>query len=468
MTTTTDLCYLSITEAAVGLRRKEYSPVELTQAVLARIKAVDGRLHSYITVTEELALEHARAAERELSSGTDKGPLHGIPIALKDLYQTKGIRTTAHSKVLLDWIPTEDSECTVRLAKAGTVLLGKLAMHEFAFGGPGPDQAFPPARNPWNTDHIPGGSSSGSGAALAAGLCHGSLGSDTGGSIRGPASLCGIAGLKPTYGRVSRYGVVPLSWSLDHAGPMARTVEDCALLLQAISGYDPRDAACADVPVPDYRAGLSKGVAGLRIGVPRSWFSEGEGTNAETLAAVEAASVQLEKLGAKAVELDGTPFINARKANTIILVAEAYAYHEPVLQTKRELFGSSVRKRVLEGAFLSAADYVNAQRARAALNTQIRANFQQVDLFVHPTSARPASTFEGYDPREADRVPSYTNPYNLTGLPAISIPCGFTRAGLPIGLQIAGRPFDEAMVLAVAHAYEQATEWHTKRPVLAE
>jgi len=468
MTTTTDLCYRSISEAAAGLRRKEYSPTELAQACLDRIKAVDGQLHSYITITSELALAQARTAERELQGGNDRGPLHGIPIALKDLYATKGIRTTAHSKVLLDWVPQEDSECTVRLAQAGTVLLGKLAMHEFAFGGPGPDQAFPAARNPWNTDHIPGGSSSGSGAALAAGLCHGSMGSDTGGSIRGPASLCGIVGLKPTYGRVSRYGVVPLSWSLDHAGPMARTVEDCALLLQAIAGHDPKDPACANTPVPDYRAGLAQGVQGLRIGVPRSWFDEGEGTNPEVLAAVDEALRVLEKLGAKVTELDGTPFINARKANQTILVAEAYAYHEPDLQTKRELFGSSVRKRVLEGAFLSAADYINAQRARTALNDQIRGNFNQVDLFVHPTSPRTASKFEGYDPREADRLPSYTNPYNLTGLPAMSLPCGFTQGRLPIGLQIAGRPFDEATVFAAAHAYEQATEWHTRRPPIPE
>jgi len=327
------------------------------------------------------------------------------------------------------------------------------------------DAPFPAVRNPWNTDHIPGGSSSGSGAALAAGLCLGSLGSDTGGSIRTPSSHCGVVGIKPTYGRVSRYGVVPLSWSLDHAGPMARTTEDCALLLQAIAGYDPKDPASADVSVPDFRTGLSQGIRGLRIGVPRSgWFNEQRGVDAETETVFYNTVKTLERLGATVLEIDGRPFSSARKANQTILVAEAYAYHEKRLQETPEKFGSSVRRRMLEGAFLSAADYIQAQRARTALNQEIGANFSRVDVFATPTAPRPPEAFEGYDPNEQNLRPNFTNPFNLTGLPAISVPCGFTNNGLPVGLQIVAPPFEEAVALRIAHAYEQTTEWHKRRP----
>ncbi|MGH7845380.1 MAG: amidase, partial [Candidatus Binatia bacterium] len=344
-----DLYYLTIKEAANGLRRREYSPADLVQACLQRIDAVDRKIHSFITVTENLALQQARQAEKELRSGMDRGPLHGIPIALKDLYMTKGIRTTCHSRVLENWVPDQDATVVTKLAAAGAVLLGKLGMHEFAFGGPALDAPFPAVRNPWNVDHIPGGSSSGSGAALAAGLCLGSLGSDTGGSIRGPASHCGIVGIKPTYGRVSRYGVVPLSWSLDHTGPMARAVEDCALLLQTIAGYDANDPASADVRTPDFRAGLGGNIRGIRIGVPRAgWFDDIEGAHEETRAVFEEALNTCAGLGAALVELDGRPFALARKANQTLLVCEAYAYHERRLQQAPELFGTSVRRRILE------------------------------------------------------------------------------------------------------------------------
>ena len=460
-----ELCYLTIAEAAAGIRRREYSPVDLTQACLERIQAIDGRLHSFITVTAELALEQARQSEKELASGRDRGPLHGIPVALKDLYATKGIRTTCHSRVLENWVPDHDATAAAKLAAAGAVLLGKLGMHEFAFGGPSIDAPFPAVRNPWNVDHIPGGSSSGSGAALAAGLCLGSLGSDTGGSVRHPAAHCGIVGIKPTYGRVSRYGVVPLSWSLDHAGPMARTVEDCATLLQVIAGYDAKDPVSVDAPVPDFRAGLGQDVRGIRIGVPRAgWFNENLGVDQETMTVFEEALKAFERLGAKLVEIDGRPFALARKPNQTILVCEAYAYHEQRLQEAPERYGTSVRRRILEGAFLTAADYIQAQRARVALNEAIRVNFDRVDVFVAPTMARPPETFAALDPDEANRRPNFTNPFNLTGLPAISIPCGFTRNGLPAGLQIGGRAFEEARVLGIAHAYEQATPWHERRP----
>ena len=463
--TPAELSYFTITEASSGLRRKEFSPVELAQACLKRIESIDGNLHSFITVTADLALEHARKAEQELRAGTDKGPLHGIPIALKDLYAIKGIRTTCHSAVLQDWVPDHDATAARKLADAGTVLLGKLGMHEFAFGGPSVDAPFPAVRNPWNTAHIPGGSSSGSGAALSAGLCLGSLGSDTGGSIRTPSSHCGVVGMKPTYGRVSRRGVVPLSWSLDHAGPMARSVEDCAILLQAITGYDPNDPASANVPVPDFRAALKNGIKSLRVGVPRAnWFNENRGTDPETEGLFNDALKTLESLGATVVEIDGQAFSLARKANQTILVAEAYAYHEKRFQQAPEKFGSSVRRRMLEGAFLSAADYITALRARTILNEKIRANFSRVDVFATPTAPRPPEAFQTMDPNEQNLRPSFTNPFNLTGLPAISLPCGFTKDNLPVGVQIVAQPFEESTAFRVAYAYEQATEWHKRRP----
>jgi aspartyl-tRNA(Asn)/glutamyl-tRNA(Gln) amidotransferase subunit A len=467
--TPTELSYLNITAASSGLRRKEFSPVELAQACLERIEFVDDDLRSFITVTADLALEQARKTEQELRAGTDKGPLHGIPIALKDLYATQGIRTTCHSAVLQDWVPHHDATAALKLAEAGTVLLGKLGMHEFAFGGPSVDAPFPVVRNPWNTAHIPGGSSSGSGAALAAGLCLGSLGSDTGGSIRTPSSHCGVVGMKATYGRVSRHGVIPLSWSLDHTGPMARSVEDCAILLQAIAGYDAKDPACANVPVPDFRAALKNGIKGLRIGVPRAnWFNENRGTDPETEGVFNDALKTLESLGAIVVEIDGQPFSLARKANQTILVAEAYAYHEKRFQETPKKFGSSVRRRMLEGAFLSAADYITALRARTVLNEEIRANFSRVDVFATPTAPRPPEAFEAMDPNEQNLRPSFTNPFNLTGLPAISLPCGFTQNELPVGLQIVAQPFEESTAFRVAYAYEQGTQWHKRRPKLGK
>jgi aspartyl-tRNA(Asn)/glutamyl-tRNA(Gln) amidotransferase subunit A len=462
-----ELRYLTIVEASRRLRHREISPVELTRACLERIESIDAKLNSFLTVTAELALIQARRCESEFQSGIDRGPLHGIPIALKDLYATQGVRTTCHSAVLQDWVPDYDATAVKKLAGAGTVLLGKLGMHEFAFGGPSIDAPFPAVRNPWNTAHIPGGSSSGSGAALSAGLCYGSLGSDTGGSIRTPSAHCAVVGLKPTYGRVSRYGVVPLSWSLDHAGPMARTVEDCALLLQAIAGYDQKDPASADVPVPGFSGDLARGVRGLRVGVPReNWFDEQKGTDRQTLTLFEAALKTLESLGARIVEIDGKPFAIARKANQTILVAEAYAYHERRLQQAPEKFGTSVRRRMLEGASLSAADYITALRARSVLNERIRANFALVDVLATPTAPHPPEAFAALDPNEQNLRPNFTNPFNLTGLPAISLPCGFTPDGLPVGLQIIAPPFQEATALRAAHAYEQATDWHTRRPRL--
>jgi len=461
-----DLAFLTITDLSRVIHDREVSPTEVTRAMLDRVARVDPRINSYITVTSDLALQQAKQAEQDLVSGKDAGPLHGVPIALKDLYATKGIRTTGHSKVLVDSVPVEDATVTTLLRLAGAVLLGKLAMHEFAFGAPGFDTPFPPARNPWGLEHITGGSSSGSGAALAAGLCYGALGSDTGGSIRSPAALCGVAGIKPTYGRASRAGVLPLSWSLDHVGPMARSVADCALMLEAIAGYDPKDPASADVAVPDFTSGLNDGVAGLRIGVPRDWFNEADGTHPEVLAAFEAALAVLAGEGAQIVDVDSAPFIKARAANTIIMISEAYAYHEDTLKTRPQDLSSGVRNRAREGAFISAADYVDAQRARVVLGNQVRSILREVDVIASPAAPQPAETFEEQDPDARYRMPSYTPIYNLTGLPAMSVPCGFSSDGFPIGLQIAGRAFDEATVLRVAQAYERATGWHQRHPEL--
>lgn len=462
-----ELCYLTIIEVAAGLRRREYSPVDLTEALLKRIESIDDKLHCFITLTADLALRQANQADQELRSGKDRGPLHGIPIVLKDLYMTQGIRTTCHSAVLENWVPDKDATAATKIREAGAILLGKVGMHEFAFGGPSMDAPFPAVRNPWNTAHIPGGSSSGSGAALAAGLCYGSLGSDTGGSIRTPSSHCGVVGLKPTYGRVSRYGLIPLSWSLDHAGPMARTVQDCAMLLQAIAGHDARDTASANADVPDFSSDLHQGIKGMRIGVPRAgWFDENLGVEPATETLFNQALKTLEELGAAIIEIDGKPFSIARKANQTILVCEAYAYHEKPLQEVPEKFGSSVRRRMLEGAFLSAADYITAQRARFVLNEQIRQNFSRVDVFASPSAPRPPDAFATLDPNEQNLRPSFTNPFNLSGLPAISVPCGFTKENLPAGLQIVARSFDEVTAFRVAHSYEQATNWHKQRPVL--
>jgi aspartyl-tRNA(Asn)/glutamyl-tRNA(Gln) amidotransferase subunit A len=443
------------------------TPVDLVEASLARIGALDGHLHCYVTLSTDAALEQARAATRELESGRDRGPLHGIPIGLKDAYATRHVRTTAHSRLLADWIPDEDATTVSRLRQAGAVLLGKHGMAELAFGGPAHDGIFPSPRNPWNPDHEPGGSSSGSGAAVAAGLCFGALGTDAGGSIRKPAAHCGIVGLKPTFGRISRHGIVPLSWSLDHPGPMARTVDDAAILLQAIAGPDPLDPASSDEPVPDYRADLERGVAGVRLGVAPGWLHEFGTIDPEILAAFEAALAVLEAAGAAVVEIEAEPLIASRAATTVIITAEAYAAYERDLRWRPELFGRSVRKSFWPGAFVSAADYLAAQRARTVLRQRVAAMLGRVDAIISPTCPRPAARLDTIDFDARFQEPSFVNPFNLLGLPAISVPCGFTGAGLPIGLQVAAGPFEESLVLRIARAFERATPWHELHPVVS-
>ena len=455
-----DIAYATIRELGARYRKREISPVEVTRAQLARIEKLDPILHAFVTLTADRALADARAAETALSRG-DESPLLGIPIAHKDIYMTRGIRTTGGSALFAEWIPDEESTVVRRWEEAGTVLLGKLITHEFAFGIQFPGHRFPAARNPWNLEHIPGGSSSGSGAALAAGLVTGATGSDTGGSIRGPAAFCGITGLKPTYGRASRAGVMTLSWTLDHTGPMARTVEDCAYLLQAMAGHDAADPASSTMPVDDYLTPLRRGVGGLRIGVPRNYFFEG--VDAEILRAFEESMETLRKLGAEVRDVR-IPSLHAAHSFLLILVAEAFAYHERDLRERPELYGEVARERLLSGALVTASEYTQAQRIRSEICRETTEVLRDVDVLATPTTPKPATPFTvAYDP-ELGFPRSNMAPFNLTGLPTLALPCGFSASGLPLSLQLSGRPFEEATVLRVGHAYEKATAWHTRRP----
>ena len=385
-------------------------------------------------------------------------------MAHKDLYGTKGVRTTAQSRVLEHWVPSEDATVVARLRAAGSILLGKLNMHEFAMGTP-QASLFSPARNPWNLTYITGGSSSGSAAAVASGLCMGSLGSDTGGSIRGPASYCGIVGLKPTYGRVSRFGVIPLSWSLDHCGPMTWTVEDTALMLQAIAGYDPKDPTSSLAPVPRYVDALLDNVKGVSIGVPRDYFFDTKaGADPETLAVVERALAKLEELGARLEEVTISSLECASVATNVIELSEAFAYHKRNLQVQPKNYGDAVRQHLYLGGLFTANDLVQAHRVRNRVKREFTRALQKVDVLAMPTRPTPAVPVEDFDHMSVLKGRSFTAPFNQPGVPAISVPCGFNKAGLPIGLQIAGKPFDEPGVLRVAYAYQQHAGWYEKRP----
>jgi len=470
----TDLVWTPMTELARLIATKAASPVEVVQAHLDRIAALDGKLKSYLTVTGESALAAARAAEAAVMAGGALGPLHGVPMGLKDLYCTKGVKTTGGSRLLADWVPGEDATVVSRLAGAGAILLGKLNMHEFAYGPEGLNPHYGTPWNPWDAraHRVCGGSSSGSGAAVAAGLCPGALGSDTGGSIRIPSSLCGISGIKPTYGRVSRAGVLPLAWSLDHVGPMCRTAADCALMLGAMAGYDPRDPTTSVLPVPDYTAALTGSVKGLRVGVLRAFFMESAG--AAQREAVGQAVKTLEGLGASVQEVDVETMTLTAPASYAVISAEAYAYHEEWVKTRPREYGADVLERLRVGAFVSGADYLKGQRVRALVRREVDAVLARLDVLVAPSTPI-AATKVGQNEIEINGErqgvrPSlirFTRPFNVTGHPAASVPCGLTPEGLPIGLQIVGRPFDEATVLRVADAYQRATDWHRRRPPLA-
>jgi len=466
-----ELLDLSIAELATLLRDRKASPVEVTHAALDRIAKVDARLNSFITVTAEGALAAARRAEEEIGAGRWRGPLHGVPIGLKDLFDTAGVVTTNGSRIFKGVVPAVDAVVTTRLKQAGAVVVGKNNMHEFAFGSTTNNPHHGTCRNAWNPDHIPGGSSGGSGAAVAARLCFMSMGSDTGGSIRSPACLNGIVGHKPTYGLVSRRGVFPLSWSLDHAGPLARTVRDAALTLQVIAGHDPGDPASASLAIPDYAAGLEGGVRGLRVGVPREYFFERATEEVESH--VRAAIRTLEGLGATIVEVSLPHVELAATAGMAIISVEAADIHREWIRTRPDDYGADVRPRLQAGALFSGVEYTRAQRIRALVQQEFREAMTRADVLAMPNNAIPAPRIDqttipvrGKDVWVMALMPSLTIPHNLTGAPALTVPCGFAASGLPVGLQIVGRPFEDATVLRVGHAYEQATEWHRHRPAM--
>ena len=458
-----DLAFATIAELAPRLAAREVSPVELTDAVLARIERHDPALNSYITVTAESARHAARAAEAAIMAGHHLGPLQGIPVAVKDLYATRGVATTYGSRLYAGWVPDFDAAAVERLKRAGAVILGKTNLHELAYGTTSANAHYGVVRNPWRPDHHPGGSSGGSAAAVAAGLAHAALGSDTGASVRQPAACCGIVGLKPTFGRISKFGALPLSWSQDHVGPMTRSVADAALLLQALAGHDPRDPASADRPVPDFGAGLDEGVQGSRIGVVRGFFFED--CDPEIVGAIDAAIQVLEDQGARVEEIALTDMDAAYAAGVITIAVEGAAYHAADLRERPELFSDELRAAFELGGFYQATDYVQAQRLRRHLIDQLGREMAGLDAIVMPTSPVPASPIEASPPSHAMLRPRNTMPFNALGLPAISVPCGFTAAGLPIGLQIAGHAFDEAGVLRIAHAYERATDWQRRPPL---
>ena len=456
----------TIAQASRAIADGTLSPLALTESCLARIDAREPQLNAFIRLTKDHALASASRAEAEIKAGRRRGPLHGIPFAHKDIYETVGLATTAHSKLLQDFVPKADAFTVARLDAAGIVMLGKLATHEFAWGGPSFDLPWPPARNPWNTAHFTGGSSSGTGAAVAAGLVLGGTGSDTGGSIRLPASYCGLAGIKPTYGLVSRTGIQPLAFSLDHAGPLAWTVEDCAILLQAMAGHDPADPASAQVPIPDFSAGLTGGVKGLRIGVLRHFYETDATVSDEVGAAMEASLGVMRGLGADIRDVRLPPLQDWYACGMLIMTAEAYAVHEPWLKDRYNDYGELFRDRCALGAFISSADYLAAVRMRRELRVALAKVMQDVDVIVLPSTPTAAPRFETTTKYAGFQSPNFTMPFNVAATPALSLCNGFGKDGLPLSLQIVGRPFEDATVLRAGHAYETATAWRARRPAM--
>jgi aspartyl-tRNA(Asn)/glutamyl-tRNA(Gln) amidotransferase subunit A len=457
------LPFLSIAEAGRLIAAKKLSPVELTRALLARIAAVDPQLNAFLLVTDRQALADARAAERALAAGK-RGPLLGIPVAYKDIYETAGVRTTAHSRILADNVPAEDAETVRRLHAAGAVMLGKLATHEFAIGGPAFDLPWPPARNPWDARRFTGGSSSGSGAAVAAGLALGALGSDTGGSIRLPAAYCGIAGLKPTPGLVSRRGVIPLAPSLDTAGPMAWTAQDCALLLDVLAGHDPLDPASVPGPPVSYARGLDAPLKGLRVGLLRRFYEHDVPGSPEVLQMMTRAASTLRSLGCR-VEEAALPSVQDYNAvGRVIISAEAYALHEATLKTRLSDFSRVFRVRVLAGALIRAADYIAAQRRRTDLIAATAHVFEKFDVLITPPTAGAAPLLTEQRPDDGFSRPLLTTVANVAAIPSLVVCGGFTATGLPLGLEIMGPAWSDATVLRVGHQFEQAAGLRGRRP----
>ena len=482
-----NLASLAVHDAGDKLRKREISSVELTDAVFERIAATDGRVHAYLTLDREAALDQARRADARLRAQDGASPLLGIPIALKDNFLTQGLRTTAGSRILAEFVPPYDASTVQRLRLAGAVIVGKTNLDEFAMGSSAENSAFFPTRNPWNLKRIPGGSSGGSAAAVAADQCLAALGTDTGGSIRQPAACCGVVGLKPTYGRVSRYGIIAFASSMDQVGPMTKDVRDSALLLQVLAGRDPADSTSANRPVPDYAAALTGAIKGIRVGVPKEYFVSGMQPEVEK--AVRDGIHELEKQGAVILDISLPHTEYAVAVYYIVATAEAssnlarydgmrYGYRagakdliETYMITRDEGFGAEVKRRIMLGTYALSAGYYDAyyskaQRVRALIKRDFGEAFQSCDLIVTPTA--PTTAFKlgekTQDPLQMYLSDIYTISINLAGLPAVSLPCGFDPEGMPIGMQIIGEHFDEATILRVAHHYEQATEWHKRKP----
>lgn len=458
-----DLALLPLQAASALVHSRRASSVDLVRACLDRITRHDRELGAFITLTADNALDEAKRADADLANGVDRGPLHGIPIALKDLYDTAGVRTTGGSRIFGDRVPDRDCAVVEKLRAAGAVFLGKLNLHEWALGVTNQNPHFGPACNPWDTSRIPGGSSGGSAIAVASGFCYVSPGSDTGGSIRIPASLCGVAGLKPTYGRVSLRGVIPLSWTLDHSGPLARTVGDLALALNAVAGHDQFDPSSVDVPSEDYASGIEDGAKGARVVVPTNYFFDD--VDPEVDAAVREAARVLTSLGATVTEM-ALPRVDLLAAQRAILLTDAAAYHREHLRERAADIGADVLTRLRTGQTFTGVDYAQARRDRDELRREWLALLREQDIILSPTTVIAAPPRDGQDAvAAAQRLTANTLPFNLTGLPAISIPCGFTQAGLPIGLQLAAGPWRERLLLRVARAYEHATPWHERLPL---
>ena len=459
-----DLAYLGVADAVPLLREKKLSPVEYTNALIARIEKHDPSLNAFLRFTPEIAMKDAQTAEAEIMRGEWRGPFHGVPYGLKDIVDYAGLPTTAHSRILMDNVAKSDAFVTQRLRAGGGVFMGKLSTHEFALGGPCFDLPWPPARNPWNREHFCGGSSSGSGAATAAGFLPAAIGTDTGGSVRNPATMCGVVGMKPTYGLVSRSGVVPLAFSLDHVGPLTRGVRDNALMLDVIAGHDPHDPGSVKSESSGFASGIDSGIKGLRIGVLRHFYNKDMVADPEVVAGIEAAVQVLEKEGAKVREINTFSLQEYLGCNRIILTSEAYAIHEAWLRDKPEDYGDRTRQRLLTGAFMKAADYINANRVRRKLSQSFNALFADVDVIITASAMDLPCRIDDDEQVEYTYGRQARAPFNVTGGPAMSVPVGFSKSGLPLGMQLVGKPFSEAVLYRTAYAYEQAVNWGDTHP----
>ncbi|MFE4499807.1 amidase [Rhodococcus sp. NPDC056743] len=464
---TTDLHYLTIARASELIGSRILSPVEYAEALIARIQAMDGQLQSFVTRTFDLALEQARQAEDEIAGGCYRGPLHGIPFALKDVFDTANVLTSGHSRVCADNVPVRDSAVAEKLHHAGAVLMGKLALHEFAHGGPSFDVPWPPSRNPWNLARVTGGSSSGSAAAIAAGLVPGSIGTDTGGSIRAPASHCGITGLMPTYGLVSRAGVIPHSFTFDRCGPMAMTTEDCAILLQAVAGHDPNDAGSVAYAIPDYRAALGEDLRGVRIGVLRHNWNGEVAVSTVHSEAMENALAVLADLGATLEDCKIRPMQSYCDIKTIIGEIEVFSVHHSNLIARPEHFGADILSRMLPAMLFSGTDFVQASREHRRAIAEMQPLYRKFDAFI-TIGAGEAPRFDSHDPLAFWKNAHHFTAANITGQPVLALCNGFGSNGLPLGMQILGRPFGEEMILRIGHAYQSATDWHLRHPTLVD